>query len=179
MNCALTVIAASCLLLALPGAAGAAIFSQGEGRVNMQGAIIDTACAIATESREQIIDMDIAPVGEIARDGQSKTHAFTIELINCMLTRPLPGLANWQQFQVTFDGDADGDLFGVGGEAKGIALKIADTQGNMARPGKPLPAAEITPGRMILNYTIALVSNNQPLHAGNYSSAVRFKLDYY
>ena len=40
---------------------------QGWGRVNMQGAIIDTACAIAAGSRDQTIDMDVLPLGNIAR----------------------------------------------------------------------------------------------------------------
>ncbi|MGP2687691.1 hypothetical protein ACTVNK_04320 [Serratia nevei] len=45
-------IGAFCLLWVSFGFVSQAISaSQGEGRVNMQGAIIDTACAIATESR--------------------------------------------------------------------------------------------------------------------------------
>ena len=38
----------------------------------MQGAINDAACAIATESREQLIDIDIISVSDIARDGQGR-----------------------------------------------------------------------------------------------------------
>ncbi|MEX7634932.1 fimbrial protein, partial [Serratia marcescens] len=73
---------------------------QGWGRVNMQGAIIDTACAIAAGSRDQTIDMDVLPLGNIARDGQGNTRPFTIELINCTFERPKPNLPNWKQFQV-------------------------------------------------------------------------------
>ncbi|CAI1500209.1 PAP fimbrial minor pilin protein precursor [Serratia entomophila] len=153
--------------------------SQGWGRVNMQGAIIDAACAIDAGSRDQTIDMDVLPVGNIARDGQGNTRAFTIELVNCMLEHPKPDVTDWKQFQVAFDGDADGELFGVRGEAKGIALQITDSLGNIATPGEPLPLRTISPGSMSLNYSIKLVANNQPLHAGGYFSAVRFKLDYY
>ena len=152
---------------------------QGWGRVNMQGAIIDTACAIAAGSRDQTIDMDVLPLGNIARDGQGNTRPFTIELINCTFERPKPNLPDWKQFQVVFDGDADGELFGVHGDAKGVALQISDGQGNIAAPGVPLPRDDISPGSMSLNYSIKLVANNQPLHAGSYFSAVRFKLDYY
>ncbi|CAI1095381.1 fimbrial protein [Serratia proteamaculans] len=166
----------SCFISAVPQVAAKA---QGGGRVNMQGAIIDTACAIAAGSREQTIDMDAVPVGNIARDGQGNTRPFTIELTNCTLERPTPNLPDWKQFQVTFDGDVDGDLFGVSGEAKGVGLKIIDSQGNVAIPGSPLPFNEIITTRMLLNYTIKLVSNNKPLHAGRYFSSVRFKLDYY
>ncbi|MEX7634646.1 type 1 fimbrial protein, partial [Serratia marcescens] len=45
--------------------------------------------------------------------------------------------------------------------------------------GVPLPRGDISPGSMSLTYSIKLVANNQPLHAGSYFSAVRFKLDYY
>lgn len=170
-----------CILMAtlMSPAVPAAPSSQGWGRVNMQGAIIDTACAIAAGSREQTIDMAVMPTGNMMRDGLGNTHAFTIELINCTLERPKPNLPDWRQFQVVFDGDAEGDLFGVHGEAKGIALQISDGLGNIAAPGRPLPLGDITPGSMSINYSIKLVANNQPMRVGNYFSAVRFKLDYY
>lgn len=80
--------------------------SQGEGRVNMQGAINDAACAIAMESREQIIDMEVIPVSDIARDGQGKNVSFSIKLVNCILERADKKLPGWKQFQVAFDGHA-------------------------------------------------------------------------
>ncbi|MGX1960596.1 fimbrial protein [Serratia proteamaculans] len=171
----------SCILTLLlcVSSAQAAKQTQGWGRVNMQGAIIDTACAIAAGSREQVIDMETVPVADIIRDGQGVNKPFSIELINCVLTRPNNTLPDWKHFQVTFDGEADGALFGVQGEAKGVALQIADGKGNIATPGKPLPLGDISLGTMQLNYAMRLVSNNRSLRAGVYSSAVRFKLDYY
>lgn len=66
-------LGALCLLLAPFSFVSQAISAlQGEGRVNMQGAINDAACAIATESREQLIDIDIISVSDIARDGQGR-----------------------------------------------------------------------------------------------------------
>lgn len=152
---------------------------QGWGRVNMQGAIIDTACAIAVDSRYQTIDMDIVPVADIIRDGEGRTKPFSITLVDCELGRPGGKLTDWKQFQVTFDGVAEGNLFGVQGEASGVALKIFDNAGNIASPGKPLPADYIIPGTMRLDYTIKLVSNNHALKVGDYFSSIRFKLDYF
>lgn len=167
------------LILALVSApGGAAPALQGWGRVNMQGAIIDTACAIAAGSREQTIDMETLPVGQIVRDGQGLTKPFSIELINCVLERA-GNKPNWKNFQVTFDGHADGDLFGVQGEARGIGLKITDNNGHVVIPGVPLPMEEIVPGNMTLNYFMTLIPNHQPLKAGTYFSTVRFKLDYF
>lgn len=153
--------------------------SQGFGRVNMAGAIIETACAIDTLSRDQTINMGTVPVSQISRDGQGLIRPFSIQLVNCVLARHDKKLPDWRYFQVTFDGSADQGFFGVAGEAKGIALQIADSQGNIAIPGIPLPFGEITPNDMLLNYSLQLVSNNQDLHAGEYSSTVKFKMDYY
>ncbi|CAI1945085.1 MULTISPECIES: fimbrial protein [Serratia] len=153
--------------------------TQGWGRVNMKGSIIDTACAIAAGGREQTIDMDTVPIGDIMRDGQGTATPFSVELINCTLTRQGQNLPDWSYFQVTFDGDADGELFGVSGDAKGVALEITDSHGNKAEPGEPLPIGYLTAGTMKLDYTIKLVSNSQVLKSGGYNSAVRFKLDYY
>ncbi|WP_262144991.1 fimbrial protein [Serratia ficaria] len=170
-----------CLLAPLFMASGvyAAHSTQGWGRVNMQGAIIDTACAISAGSREQVIDIGITPAADIIREGSGGTRHFSIELINCVLSRAESKLPDWSGFQVTFDGDADGELFEIHGGAKGIGLQIVDAEGNVARPGNPLPIREILPGRMLLNYQMRLVANKQSPRAGEYYSAVRFKMDYY
>lgn len=173
-------IKAICLLLLLICFAGKAISAvQGQGRVNMQGAIIDTACAIATESREQIVAMEVTPIADIVRDGKGKEVPFSIELVNCVLERADTKLPDWRQFQVTFDGRNEGDVFGINGDASGLAIKITDSTGNIARPGMPLPALNILPGNYRLNFSMALVSNKQELKAGSYFSSVRFKMDYY
>ncbi|WP_455812647.1 fimbrial protein [Pseudomonas graminis] len=153
--------------------------SQGFGRVNMAGAIIEAACAIGMLSRDQTINMGTVPINQISRNGEGLTYPFTIQLVNCVLARHDKNLPDWRHFQITFDGSADADLFGVAGDAKGVALKIADSQGNIATPGVPLPRGEITPKEMQLNYSLQLVSNKQNLYAGEYSSTVKFKMDYY
>ncbi|MFK3695133.1 fimbrial protein [Serratia bockelmannii] len=167
----------SCLFSLSALSASAADTVAGWGRVNMQGSIIDTACAIAVESREQTIDMDVVPLADIIRDGQGRSKNFSIDLVNCIAERP--GKDDWKQFQVTFDGEADGELFGVNGEASGVALQIIDTAGNIATPGKSLPLMDIVPGDMRLNYTMKLVANNHALKSGDYFSSIRFKLDYF
>lgn len=157
----------------------ASISWQGWGKVNMQGAIIDTACSISVNSRDQTIDMETVPVADIIRDGQGRRKAFSIELINCILERPSNNFSDWRQFQVTFDGDAEGNLFGVHGTASGIALKITDEDDNIARPGDPLRPKEISTGNMQLKFNIRLVANSHTLKSGDYFSVIRFKLDYF
>ncbi|CAI1243971.1 TPA: fimbrial protein [Serratia fonticola] len=168
---------AFCLLMLLPMQSSLA--AAGWGRVNMQGAVIETACAIDTNSRDQTIDMSVAPLNQIIRDGKGATRSFSIRLVNCVLGRIDENLAKWQRFQVTFDGRVDNGLFGVDGQARGVALQLTDSEGNIVSPGNPTPLLDITEGDRALNYSLRLVSNQQRLRSGEYTSTIRFKMDYY
>ncbi|WP_258090195.1 fimbrial protein [Serratia liquefaciens] len=169
---------ALCLLMLLPIENSQAT-AAGWGRVNMQGAVIETACAIDTDSRDQTIDMSVLPLSQIMRDGQGLTRPFSIRLINCVLERMDENIPKWRRFQVTFDGRIDNGLFGVDGQARGVALQLADNYGNIVVPGIPSPFMNITEGNRELNYSLRLVSNNQVLRSGAYTSTIRFKMDYY
>jgi type 1 fimbria pilin len=169
---------ALCLLMLSPLQNSQAATS-GWGRVNMQGAVIETACAIDTNSRDQTIDMSVLPLSQIMRDGQGLTRPFSIKLINCVLDRMDESLPQWRRFQVTFDGRVDNGLFGVDGTARGVALQLADNDGNIVTPGIPSPYLDITEGERELKYSLRLVSNQQILRSGEYTSTIRFKMDYY
>ncbi|MGQ8775438.1 fimbrial protein [Serratia sp. NA_112.1] len=153
--------------------------NQGSGEVSMQGRIIASACAIDTESRDQTINLGHMPISRIIRDGQGESHPFSIKLVNCVLERSATAQADWRYFEITFDGENDSGLFGLYGEAKGIALQITDAQGQSAIPGKPLSKSEIEPKAMMLSYSMRLVGNNQIVESGRYYSTVRYKMDYY
>ncbi|WPN65641.1 fimbrial protein [Pseudomonas sp. P9_35] len=158
---------------------GAEALAQDVGRVDMRGSIVETACAIDISSRDQAIDMATIPLSQIIRDGSGVDQPFSVRLVSCVLPRLGSGLAAWRQFQVTFDGRADSGFFGVDGNARGVALMIADSHGSIAVPGAPLPLADLVPGDKVLNYSMRLVGNNQALRSGNYYSTIRFKIDYY
>jgi len=153
--------------------------NQGRGEVTVNGRIIASACAIDTQSLNQTITMKTLPVGQIIRDGQGELQSFTIKLVNCVLEKTNPGHGDWRYFEVTFDGKAEGQRFGIDGAAKGIALQISDAQGNIATPGVPLVKRDILPGDMALDYGLRVVGNYQNLRAGDYFSTVKFKMDYY
>lgn len=167
----------SCLLIQVFSPPFAYGEKLGWGRVNMQGAIIDTACAIALESREQTIDMGMIPFPEIIGMEYGKVKKVSINLINCILYRP--GGNNPKQFRVVFDGDSDGSLFALQGNVAGVFLQIRDEYGNMARPGEALPLASIIPRENILSYAMRLVSNKPQLKTGDYFSSIRFRLEYF
>ncbi|MGG7955204.1 fimbrial protein [Klebsiella aerogenes] len=161
----------------IPGAAVAR--TMGWGTVSMQGSIVETACAIEMNSREQIVDLQVVPVSLLASTGAGVPHPFKIRLINCTQQRVNPNLPPWRSFSVTFDAVSDGGLIRVDGDAEGVGLQIVDEWGNVARPGKEMPLNDIKPGNYDLHYTMHLLANNKPLRAGFFRSVVRFKMDYY
>lgn len=158
--------------------AGVAFANQPDqlfGHVNMQGSIIDSPCAIATEDLEQTVDMAVTMTGEIIDNGKGKAQPFSLMLINCVLDTSKP---DGQHFMTTFDGPADDGLFNING-AEGVGLQIADIEGNIATPGKALPAGSLASGTQRLDYTLRLVRNHDLLKPGAYQAALRFKVDYY
>ncbi|NBM87958.1 type 1 fimbrial protein [Proteus sp. G2661] len=147
------------------------------GKVSMHGSIVETACAIEMDNREQTVDMQAIPISLLARNGKGIAYSFKIKLINCTQERLNPRLSPWQAFSVTFDGIPDGQLLQVEGTAKGAGLQIIDEWGNIAELGRPMPLVKQISQE--LNYTINLLLNNSPLQAGAFRSVARFKMDYY
>lgn len=146
--------------------------------IKMRGTIIETACSIDVGSRDQTIDMGSLSLATIHRDGQGPIRAFHIRLVNCVLARQNPAKPNWQYFKVTFDGAQSRGLFQVDGQASGVGLQIQREDGEVAIPGKGLSRQVLSIGERDLSYRLRLVANQDALMAGQYSSQLRFKLDY-
>ncbi|WP_307803486.1 fimbrial protein [Rahnella sp. ChDrAdgB13] len=153
--------------------------NQGTGQVTLNGTITETPCVIDTQSRDQSIDMGATPVSTLARDGRGEAHPFRIRLVNCRLAHLNPSLPDWRYFRATFEGPVDNGQFGLSGDAGGVALMLTDAAGNVARPGEPLLPGELTGGDQDLDYTLRLVGNRQGLRAGDFRTALRFRMDYY
>ncbi|WP_411751858.1 fimbrial protein [Serratia sp. (in: enterobacteria)] len=173
------IVVLSCMLIALPFTAIAGSSVRNMVFINMEGSIIDAACTIAVESRDQTVNMGVVPLNDIIRDGHGQGKSFTVKLLDCELDRPGLSFLNKKSFRITFDGDAEGDLFSVQGMASGIALRLHDALGNIVKPGQPLLLQHDFSQSTNLNYTSTLVANNQIFKAGEYFSAVRFTLDYF
>lgn len=160
--------------------------NQGSGRVMLAGELIDSACALDAKSAYQVIELDDLPMGRLIRQGKGEPHAFSLRLIQCALTRPDPYrlgtyLPDWQHVRVTFEGLADGDgrLFATAGTSSGLALRIADLQGQQSTPGVPMSLMSLTGKDQELRYTLQLVGNGRPMAAGSHHAAVRFRLEYF
>ena len=166
------------IIMSSPFISHAAPVNQGGGTVTMNGEIIDAACAIAMESRDQVIDMGILPIGTIRQEGQGPTKDFEIQLINCQLEKLIDPTQTWKTFSFTFDGPSSDNLFQVFGEASGIGLYMNDAINRQVIPGKALPEEDIIPPNMRLAYQLRLMTDNKPLRPGPYQSIIRFKVDY-
>lgn len=152
---------------------------QGAGSVTLNGEITDAACTIAMDSRDQVIDMGVLPVGTLRQDGQGPKQDFEIQLVNCDLVKDSDPSQTWRALRMTFDGPADNGLFQVFGEARGVGLLMQDAQQRQVMPGEASPEQDIVPPSMRLAYQLRLVSDARPLRAGHYQSLIRFKVDYY
>lgn len=152
--------------------------TSGHGRVNVSGSIIDTPCAIATSDLEQTIDLGTVTTGQIIHDGRGGEHRFSLNLINCDLHPYNESKPDWSVFETTFDGPSKNGFFSVSG-ASGIGLRIIDSTGNFAIPGKAFPGGNLVAGSQRLDYILLLVSDHQSLKSGLYHSTLRFKIDYF
>lgn len=149
--------------------------------LNMNGAIVATACDIDTRSRDQTIDMGTLPFDQVVNNSQALARPFSIQLVNCTLKHSSDNILGKQHFRVTFSGRNESGRFGIEGEARGVALVLSDAQGNEAVPGEQLPPqTPVLQGKdMRLHYSARMVSNNQPLQTGTYSALVRYQLEYH
>ncbi|TBL53663.1 fimbrial protein [Obesumbacterium proteus] len=166
-----------CAIAVIPFSVFANSFVE-HGRVNMNGSIVASACALAVDSIDQHIDLGSLPIGIIARDGQGPEKPFHLSLEGCEIFRP--GSWSFNSVRVTFDGLHDDvpHLIKVIGSAQGVGLLIKDSEGNHVFPGKALTSLPLEEGAMTLNYTLSLEKNNEKLLPGRYRAGIRFKVEY-
>ena len=150
------------------------------GRASFKGEVIAPACTLAMEDTYQAIDMGITPVRDLQDSFAGPEKKFRLRLRNCELAGTGKRVYTASRVRVTFDGlqGETPDKFSLTGQAEGINLQILDNQGYPARVGKVMPPLLLNGNEEGLDYTLRVVRNGQPLKAGNYYAALRFKVDY-
>ncbi|WP_308724987.1 fimbrial protein [Escherichia coli] len=150
------------------------------GRASFKGQVIAPACTLAMEDTWQAIDMGETPVRDLQGSFASPEKKFRLRLRNCELAGTGKRVYTASRVRVTFDGlqGETADKFSLTGQAEGINLQILDNQGYPARVGKVMPPLLLNGNEEGLDYTLRVVRNGQPLKAGDYYAALRFKVDY-
>ncbi|STE89123.1 PixH protein [Escherichia coli] len=150
------------------------------GRASFKGQVIAPACTLAMEDTWQAIDMGETPLRDLQDSFSGPEKRFRLRLRNCELAGTGKRVYTASRVRVTFDGlqGETPDRFSLTGQAEGINLQILDNQGYPARVGKVMPPLLLNGNEEGLDYTLRVVRNGQPLKAGNYYAALRFKVDY-
>ena len=150
------------------------------GRASFKGQVIAPACTLAMEDTWQAIDMGETPVRDLQDSFAGPEKKFRLRLRNCELAGTGKRIYTASRVRMTFDGlrGETPDKFSLLGEAEGINLQILDNQGYPARVGKVMPPLLLNGNEEGLDYTLRVVRNGQPLKAGDYYAALRFKVDY-
>lgn len=151
-----------------------------DGRVRFSGEVFLPACTLAMEDTWQAIDMGETPVRDLQDSFAGPEKKFRLRLRNCELSGTGKRVYTASRVRVTFDGlqGETPDKFSLTGQAEGVSLQILDNQGYPARVGKVMPPLLLNGDEEGLNYTLRVVRNGQPLKAGDYYAALRFKVDY-
>ncbi len=151
-----------------------------DGRATFKGQVIAPACTLAIEDTWQAIDMGETSVRDLQNSFTGPEKKFRLRLRNCELAGTGKRVYTASRIRMTFDGlqGETPDKFSLTGQAEGINLQILDNQGYPARVGKVMPPLLLSGNEEGLDYTLRLVRNGQPLKAGDYYAALRFKVDY-
>ncbi|CAD6177085.1 PixH protein [Escherichia coli] len=151
-----------------------------DGKVRFAGEVLSPTCTLAMEDIYQAIDMGVTPVRDLQNSFVGPEKKMRLRLRNCELAGTGKRVYTASRVRVTFDGiqGETPDKFSLIGQAEGINLQILDSQGYPAHAGKVMPPLLLTGNEESLDYTLRVVRNGQPLKAGDYYAALRFKVDY-
>lgn len=147
--------------------------SVSDGRVSVQGTIVNASCTLRTDNREQLVVVPPVSAYRLRTSGRGGDSWFEVYLSNCLL-HDVAGeqRSGWTDFIVTVNGTApkDGVITLLPGEKQNTRLQIS----RATRSGM----ASVNSGEE-RGYALRLITSSQQVLTGEVSSSVRFILDYY
>lgn len=172
------------LLAALSSADQPALGSVLNGRVTMTGSITTSACTMRVDSQDQTIDMGQLSLAKLVDGETTIQKAFRIYIEDCARTQTAVGgggggAKGSHPFAITFEGDSESHLFLAKGSARGIAMRLHDSNGNVVLPAASRREYMPPSGDTTLNYLLSLQGTGQALKAGNYQITVRLRMHYF
>ncbi|HEY3591111.1 MAG TPA: fimbrial protein [Buttiauxella sp.] len=154
--------------------------SAGHGVVRMPGAIIDAACAISIESRDQTLNLHLASISSLLAYGYGSAEYFVIKLVHCTRVRS-DGVTEWKNITATFSGDTDrynNTLFSLTGDVRGVGVQLRDDNSNIIIPGEVVSRNQIPLNIAEMRYSVRLVADSNKIESGVGHSTIRLRLDY-
>lgn len=145
----------------------------------MSGAIVNAACSIQVEAKDQTVSMTPAPISGLVNGEATIQQAFTLQLVNCGPAHTTPLATGSHAFTLIFEGAGDSQMFLARGSAKGIAIRIKDARGNLVSPGVPMHELLPSSGDLALTYALSLTGTGSALQAGDYQITIRLRMNYF
>ena len=181
MSVAIKAAMASMVLLAVSASGVQAATS---GKIEFNGEIMESACAIKPGSEDQIITLPHVAKSQLVNAGVSPTTTFRIELVGCDL-----GALQDKTIETTFVGSEAGNVpgtLGTSGSAKGVGIGLVDGTGTAVVLGSPTKPQKFQAGDNTLMFGAYLkgrASATPPTPAtsvvpGDYAAVASFSLNY-
>lgn len=151
---------------------------QGHGKVTFSGSIIDAPCSIAPEALDQTVELGAISNVALKNGGKSTPRNFQIKLENCELSEGKQNVA------LTFSGatsEANANLLGITGSAKGAGIAITDGAGTNIELGTASKPQKLQNGSNTLSFSAYLqgaTSSTAVITPGEFQSVADFMLAY-
>ena len=150
-----------------------------KGRVQVTGSIVDTGCAMRVGNEGQTVTFQPAALQGLVRGDASFRRPLNIYLSGCGNLSARANSSASRGMKLTFEGENNGQYFGVQGAAQGVALQIKDAHGKLITPGMLLDDIARAADAMALNYFLELVGTGSSLRAGNYHATIKLSIQHF
>lgn len=155
------------------------LFQIKSGDVHFYGQVVNEACYVDLNSREQFIQMDGVQGSDFRHTGDRKgSWLFQIKLEGCDLLVS-------QNAAVLFIGEADKNASNVfqiessAGSAKGVGISLFDSEGKQIVPGRVTTSKVfLQDGKPVLNYISRYQATSQTVKSGNINANIGFNVFY-
>ncbi|WP_339275243.1 fimbrial protein [Enterobacter asburiae] len=154
--------------------------NEEHGIVHVIGGIIDAACAISTDSKDQVIELGLESSQALYSFGYGPEKKLVIKLEHCTVLH-VDGKRTWKNINVTFLGEPDekdAHLFSISGETRGIGVQVLDSQRNAVLPGQTFVERSVAEGDVQLTYYVRLATDSNKINDGVGSATIKLRLSY-
>ncbi|XKU41253.1 fimbrial protein [Pseudomonas [fluorescens] ATCC 17400] len=149
------------------------------GRMQVAGSIVDAGCAMRVGNEGQTVSFQPIALHGLVRGVESFRRPLNIYLSDCGTLSARTNGSVSRGMKLTFEGENNGQYFGVQGAAQGVALQIKDSHGKLIAPGMLLDDSVRATDTVALNYFLELVGTGSSLRAGNYRSTIKLSIQHF